>query len=120
MLIIPLFLNLLIFVNLSHGSLDWSADTQPGRWYKNAIEKINHMLNRKLNKNIAKNVILFLGDGNFQIVIRLMIFNSALNFPITFFYLFFVIFNNDFVCCFVRNGNFDHNCWSNSKGSIEG
>lgn len=44
-------------------SLDWSRDTQPGRWYKDALDKINQMLKRKINKNVAKNIILFLGDG---------------------------------------------------------
>lgn len=59
----PLFLYCLVLANLCDASLDWSADTKPGRWNKYAIDKINKMLKRKLNKNVAKNVILFLGDG---------------------------------------------------------
>lgn len=49
-----------IYVNCSK---DWSADVQPQKWNKIAKEKIDTILNRKLNGNIAKNVILFLGDG---------------------------------------------------------
>ncbi|CAH0563870.1 unnamed protein product [Brassicogethes aeneus] len=32
-------------------------------WRKNALNAINERLHRKINKNVAKNVILFLGDG---------------------------------------------------------
>jgi alkaline phosphatase len=46
-----------------HGSADWSADKDPHKWNRLAKESIDQMLNRKINKNIAKNVILFLGDG---------------------------------------------------------
>ncbi|RNA41849.1 alkaline tissue-nonspecific isozyme [Brachionus plicatilis] len=49
-----------ILVNCSK---DWSSDVQPQKWNKIAKEKIDQILNRKLNGNIAKNVILFLGDG---------------------------------------------------------
>lgn len=43
--------------------VDFSEDESPLKWYKYAEERLDRMLNRKLNTNKAKNVILFLGDG---------------------------------------------------------
>ena len=38
-------------------------DRSPERWINDAKENIDSLLKRKLNNNIAKNLILFLGDG---------------------------------------------------------
>ena len=43
--------------------VDWSNDINREKWFDNARISINKILNRKINGNIAKNVILFLGDG---------------------------------------------------------
>jgi alkaline phosphatase len=43
--------------------LDWSAEKQPSKWMDYSKVQLNKVLNRKLNGKIAKNVILFLGDG---------------------------------------------------------
>lgn len=51
------------FSILVNCSKDWSSDVHPQKWNKYAKEKIDQILNRKLNGNVAKNVILFLGDG---------------------------------------------------------
>lgn len=44
-------------------SVDWSGDKCREKWHLDAKNTLNKMLNKKLNGNIAKNVILFLGDG---------------------------------------------------------
>ena len=44
-------------------SADWSADQDPEKWNQAARNAIDSLLNRKQNKNIAKNLIMFLGDG---------------------------------------------------------
>ena len=41
----------------------WSDDQEPEKWNKQAFETLNNLLNRDLNNNIAKNLIMFLGDG---------------------------------------------------------
>jgi alkaline phosphatase len=51
-------LHLIIFVNC-----DWSRDQQEVRWNSEASKTIDEILNHQINKNVAKNVILFLGDG---------------------------------------------------------
>ena len=43
---------------------DWSGDEMPERWLTYGKEKIDKILNQKINKNIAKNIVFFLGDGN--------------------------------------------------------
>lgn len=59
-LIILLF-NLIL---ISYCKVDWSMnDTSRDKWNNLAIDRISLMLNRKLNGNIAKNIIFFLGDG---------------------------------------------------------
>lgn len=45
-------------------SLDWSADQNPDKWYRDAQDRLNRILHRDTNNNLAKNVIMFLGDGN--------------------------------------------------------
>jgi alkaline phosphatase len=61
---------LLITVHLAFFKIncfaDWSEDRKPEKWNKYALDKLNYFLNRKLNQNIAKNVIFFLGDGTLQ------------------------------------------------------
>ena len=42
---------------------DWSADFNPEKWNKDGLKNIKRILNRQLNANVAKNIILFLGDG---------------------------------------------------------
>ena len=48
---------------LINGQIDWSEDISRLKWFDSAKRNIDKMLNRKLNGNVAKNVILFLGDG---------------------------------------------------------
>jgi hypothetical protein len=55
----------LIICGSLESSKDWTQDIQRERWNKEAIQNINRVLNKKLNGNIAKNIILFLGDGTF-------------------------------------------------------
>ena len=45
---------------LQGASLD---DQTPEKWNEMAEQKLHDLLNRKSNKNIAKNIILFVGDG---------------------------------------------------------
>jgi alkaline phosphatase len=44
-------------------SRDWSEDEYRYKWYDYSKNKINKILNRKINKNVAKNIVLYLGDG---------------------------------------------------------
>ena len=44
-------------------AVDWSLDQDPAKWNKQARETIESILNLKTNRNIAKNIILFIGDG---------------------------------------------------------
>ena len=60
--IFVVFILLNIF-DLFESSKGWSKDIQRERWNREAIQDINRVLNKKLNGNIAKNIILFLGDG---------------------------------------------------------
>jgi alkaline phosphatase len=60
--IFVVFILLNIF-DLFESSKAWSKDIQRERWNREAIQDINRVLNKKLNGNIAKNIILFLGDG---------------------------------------------------------
>ena len=41
----------------------WSEDENPKKWTDYNNNRIDKILKRKLNGNVAKNVILFLGDG---------------------------------------------------------
>ena len=59
---IILFIIVTIFLNVN-ASRDWSNDKKPERWNKYASDKIRKILNRDINGNVAKNIILFLGDG---------------------------------------------------------
>ena len=42
---------------------DWSEDKHAEKWYHDARKTLHHNLNIRYNKNIAKNLILFVGDG---------------------------------------------------------
>lgn len=46
-----------------NGFKDWSKDRSPERWNSEAKATLKKLLGRGLNKNIAKNLIIFLGDG---------------------------------------------------------
>ena len=43
--------------------VDWSADEDPEKWRSYSKNRLQQSLNRKLNGNLAKNLIMFLGDG---------------------------------------------------------
>ena len=58
-----LFLVCLISIYFVNGAVDWSEDKYPEKWNKQAYNNIYNILRRKNNRNIAKNLILFLGDG---------------------------------------------------------
>lgn len=45
------------------GSKDWSNDEKRDRWNKYSTDRIDEILNKDLNGNVAKNLIIFLGDG---------------------------------------------------------
>ena len=53
--------NLLLLFSVT--AADWSSDQDPEKWNQAARNAIDSLLNKKLNKNIAKNLIMFLGDG---------------------------------------------------------
>ena len=57
------------FVCYVHGSFDWSKDMNGNKWRLEAKNNIQKRLNRKQNRNIAKNLILFIGDGKRKIFI---------------------------------------------------
>ena len=40
-----------------------SSDKNPKKWNDYALDKIKEGLSKKINNNVAKNVIIFLGDG---------------------------------------------------------
>ena len=50
-------------VDVARANPDWSADMSAKRWNVDATQRINKLLNRRFNGNLAKNIILFLGDG---------------------------------------------------------
>lgn len=59
-------LKIFIFVVLfsfAFGFSDWSEDIYPDKWFSNAKDHLEKILTRKPNTNLAKNTILFLGDG---------------------------------------------------------
>lgn len=51
------------FFSITLASVDWSQDKYSEKWYNNARDNLQKILRRKPNKNLAKNTILFLGDG---------------------------------------------------------
>lgn len=48
---------------INGGRTDWSIEKNPSFWNEQARLDIEKVLARKMNKRVAKNVILFLGDG---------------------------------------------------------
>jgi len=53
----------LVYVSQVSGFADWSEDQKPEKWFKNAKDHLDRLLKQKHNTNIAKNLIMFLGDG---------------------------------------------------------
>jgi alkaline phosphatase len=53
----------LFVITYSVSIKDWSGDIIADKWRNNGKNKIDAVLNKQKNTNIAKNVILFLGDG---------------------------------------------------------
>lgn len=53
----------LVFLESIHCDRDWSNDKKPEKWMKNAKDNIDRLLKRRLNGNVAKNIVFFLGDG---------------------------------------------------------
>jgi alkaline phosphatase len=59
-----LFLSYLFIIIHSTIVYDWKKiDRDPQKWIDNAHQTIETILDRKRNNNVAKNLILFLGDG---------------------------------------------------------
>ena len=53
-----------MLIHVSVGAFRWpEADRLPEKWINNAKQRIDSLLKRKLNGKIARNVILFIGDG---------------------------------------------------------
>jgi len=53
----------MFFANLILCDKNWSNDINPEKWYDDARKNIEHILNRRLNGGLARNIIMFLGDG---------------------------------------------------------
>lgn len=51
-----------LFTNV-YCEADWSMDINPQKWMKYSQDRIEQTLKRKVNGNVAKNAIFFLGDG---------------------------------------------------------
>jgi alkaline phosphatase len=54
---------LLIFLLNTFVFSDFANDLNPQKWNEQAKNTIESILNSKLNQNIAKNLVIFLGDG---------------------------------------------------------
>ena len=54
-------LALFLLIALVKSSKDWSSDESPDKWNSYSRNKIKEMLERSLNRNLAKNLILYLG-----------------------------------------------------------
>lgn len=44
-------------------SKDWTEEMFPYKWNEYSKQRLSMMLNRKFNGNVAKNLVLYLGDG---------------------------------------------------------
>ncbi len=55
--------NVLLLLLVNAGRLDWSVEKNAPFWNDQARLSIEELLQRRDNTRIAKNVILFLGDG---------------------------------------------------------
>lgn len=51
------------FVASIYSFRDWSNDRSAERWNREAKVTLDMLLDQGVNKNIAKNLIMFLGDG---------------------------------------------------------
>ncbi len=51
-----------LFLSSINANKDWSEDTNPNKWNNYASLKIQQILNQGINGNIAKNLIIFLGN----------------------------------------------------------
>jgi len=54
---------ILILLFNTHESSDFFNDQNPQKWNEQAKQTIESLLKTKVNQNIAKNLIIFLGDG---------------------------------------------------------
>lgn len=54
---------ILVISSVVECSKDWTEDMFPYKWTEYSKKRIDSMLSRELNGNVAKNVILYLGDG---------------------------------------------------------
>ena len=92
------FFILICFLNFAKCQIkaDWSEDKNPQKWYKNAQEHLNRILNRKLNKNKAKNIILFMGDGKYILLFIYLNISLIIN---------YIYFDSFFFYFLSRNGN---------------
>ena len=60
---IKLFFFISLLPLITKASKDWIDDTKSQKWMNYSSKRIDYILKRKLNKNLARNVILLLGDG---------------------------------------------------------
>ena len=68
-----IYFGILLLLSSASAFQDWSADICAKKWNDYAFNKLTEQLNKKINTNIAKNVILFLGDGLFDRLVKLLI-----------------------------------------------
>lgn len=54
---------ILVILSAVECSKDWTEDMFSYKWNDYSRKRIDSMLSRQLNGNVAKNVILYLGDG---------------------------------------------------------
>ena len=47
----------------SYEFTDWKSDENPQKWNNQAKQTLDDLLKSKINQNVAKNLIIFLGDG---------------------------------------------------------
>lgn len=64
-----------ILIALVNCSNDWSPDESPDKWNSYSRNRLNQMLERSINKNLAKNLILYLGSKQ-DVNILLFVNNS--------------------------------------------
>ena len=57
-----IFVLVLVFT-IVYGQTNWSGDESADKWRTQAKNNINSILKKKQNRNIAKNIVFFLGDG---------------------------------------------------------
>jgi hypothetical protein len=53
----------------------WPDDEETSpKWFKYSKDRLDKILNRRLNGNVAKNIIFFIGDGMVTLFIQLVFF----------------------------------------------